>query len=326
MIKRLGVVVVALAAVLAVSAVGAAAAPASACYKVSEFSSGTKGGNYKELLCKTEITSAAEDLKAEFVLATILKKLTGNLWCASLLLSTSEAFSLQGYYTSSTCATALTGTSTNHSDWTAVEVLPDLSLTLCASCYPLHLDATLLNVATDLSSSSGVALEGVGFLLLLLTEELTSLGTFEALFTKVKDPNNGSECNTAGDALGELLLRGTFHIVYTSLSPLTLGILYLVAPVALTCGTLTIELKGSLLSPLNGAGTEDTELISVLSALRGNGKGKPSLTTYYNDEGAAKKAKLEAELGAGFVETALEVAAEVTLLALKTNMFVITNR
>jgi hypothetical protein len=73
-------------------------------------------------------------------------------------------------------------------------------------------------------------------------------------------------------------------------------------------------------------GTEGTELISTLGQLKGNGKGKPSLTTYYNDGGTAVKAKLEAELGAGFQEGAMEVEAEITLLARKTNMFVITAR
>jgi hypothetical protein len=81
-----------------------------------------------------------------------------------------------------------------------------------------------------------------------------------------------------------------------------------------------------MLSSLEGAGTEGAELISVLGQLKGNGKGEPNLTTYYTSGGTTVKAKLEYESGAGFVESAEEVEAEITLLALKTNMFVITRR
>jgi hypothetical protein len=208
---------------------------------------------------------------------------------------------------------------------TTAFALPDVSLTLTGSSYPLHLDVTLLSVKTQLTNAGGAHLEGEGFLLLLLTNSLTSLGTFEALFTKVKE-TGGAECKSAGDPTGEVLTKGTFHIVYTSLSPLTLGALYLVALFTITCGTAETDVRGSVLSSISGAGTEGTELISILGVLKGNGKGKPNLTTYYNDGGTAVKAKLESESGAGFVEAAEEVEAEVTLLALKTNMWVITGR
>jgi hypothetical protein len=186
---------------------------------------------------------------------------------------------------------------------------------------------TLLSVPTNISNSSGVALEGVGFLLLVLALSLTSLGTFEVSFTKVKE-KGASECKSPGDPLGEVLMKGTFDLVYTSLSPLTLGALFLAAPLTVTCGATEIDGRGSLLVSSNPSsiGTEGTELISVLGSLRGNKKGKPSVTTYYNNGGTAVKAKLEVEFGAGFVEAAGEVEAEVTLLALKTNMFVVTGR
>jgi hypothetical protein len=212
---------------------------------------------------------------------------------------------------------------------TTAFALPDVSLTLTGSSFPLHLDVTLLSVATKLTSASGAGFEGVGFLLLLLALSLTSLGTFEALFTKVKETGGaGSECKSPGDPLGEVLTKGTYHIVYTALTPLTLGLLFLVQPVTLTCGASEFDVRGLVLSSINpgSIGTEGTELISVLGASKGNGKGKPNVTTYYNDGGTAVKAKLETEFGAGFVETDEEVEAEITLLALKTNMFVITSR
>ena len=60
--------------------------------------------------------------------------------------------------------------------------------------------------------------------------------------------------------------------------------------------------------------------------LAGNGKGIPSLKIYYNDAGTAVTAKFEGNGGAGFVQDAFEVEGEVTVTALKGNMFVITGR
>jgi hypothetical protein len=207
---------------------------------------------------------------------------------------------------------------------TSAFALPDVSLTLAGSSFPLHLNVTLLTVPTALTSSSGANLTGEGILLLLLTNSLSSLGTFESTFLKVAEKT--TKCNTSGAAEGVVETKGTYHIVYTSLSPLTLGELFLVQPLTIKCGASEIDVRGSVLSSITGAGTEGTELTSVSGVLSGNGKGKPSLVTYYNQGGTAVKAKLESEFGAGFVETAEEVKETVTVSALKTNMFVITGR
>jgi hypothetical protein len=195
---------------------------------------------------------------------------------------------------------------------TSASALPDISLTL------IDLELTFNDNAGNLYTS-------IGYLLLLLTQQLTALGTFEELFLDVED-EQGEKCNSVGDPLGEVLTKGTFHIVYTILSPLRLGILFLYAPFTIICGAAETDIRGSELVPISGAGTEGTELVSILIIFLANGKGKPSLTTYYNDGGTAVKAKLEAEAGAGFMEAAEEDDVEITLLALKTNMFVITGR
>jgi hypothetical protein len=207
---------------------------------------------------------------------------------------------------------------------TSAFALPDVSLTLAGSSFPLHLQVTLLTVATQFSSSSGAQLAGEGILLLLLAKSLSSLGTFELTLLKVSEGT--TKCNTPGDAEGVIEVHGTYHIVYTALSPLTLGELFLVEPYIEKCGATEFDLRGSVLSSITNAGTEGTELTSLSGTLSGNGKGKPSLVTYYNQGGTAVKAKLESELGAGFVEIAEEVKAVVTVSALKTNMFVITGR
>jgi hypothetical protein len=215
---------------------------------------------------------------------------------------------------------------------TTALALPDISITLCAgsTCYPLHLEVTLLTAGAKLSTVSGKSLQGEGLLLLALAKELTALGTYEALVLHLENAKK-TKCNSVGDKAGEALSRGTYHLVYTSLAGssqgLQLGMLFLGAPHELECGTEEFPLvRGSVISSITGAGTEATELTSLSGALTGNGAGVPSIKFFYNDAGVAQQAKLETNFGAGFVQTALESASVVTVTALEGKMFVITGR
>jgi hypothetical protein len=210
--------------------------------------------------------------------------------------------------------------------------LPDVSISL-GGAYPLHLEVTLLTLATRLTSVTGTKakLTGEGLLVLFLTAALTSLGTFQALFLKVVS-GEGAKCSSEGDKEGEILTKGTFHLVYTSLSGsafgLQLGVLFLVELVPLvTCGEEKIKIKGSVIGAIGEAGTEGTELTSLSAVLNGNEKGIPTFNVFYNDEGLPRLAKLESNFGAGFVQTAEETgAAPVTTFALEGKMFNITSR
>src|ERR1700683_1677879 len=62
--------------------------------------------------------------------------------------------------------------------------LPDISVAL-GGTYPLHLEVTALNGRTELQTEGFESLVGTGLLLLLLAAQLTSLGSFELLFTSV---------------------------------------------------------------------------------------------------------------------------------------------
>ena len=123
-----------------------------------------------------------------------------------------------------------------------------------------------------------------------------------------------------------MLTKGTYHIVYTSLSPLTLGTLFLLLEFTLVCGATKTKVRGNVLSSLNAGASETTELTSDSGVLAGNSKGVPNLKTWYNNAGTAQTARLEQNSGAGFMQNALEVEGEVTVTALKGNMFVITGR
>jgi hypothetical protein len=187
---------------------------------------------------------------------------------------------------------------------TSAFALPEINVTL-TSAFPIHLGVTNLTIKTKLSEGSGTALSGEGILLLYLATELTSLGKFEASFEKIEAPISGS-CNTTGDKAGEILTKGTWHLVYTSLSPLTLGILHLVQPFSFKCGSLEFTIKGSIIAGVSNPFLGQLE--SLGGILDGNGSGKPNIRGYYLDNGQTAKAKLEV----GTAESAEEVGAVAT--------------
>jgi hypothetical protein len=197
--------------------------------------------------------------------------------------------------------------------------LPGISITLSGT-YPLRLATTLLSAKAQLSTATAV-LKGEGVLLSLLTSEVTSAGTFEALVDHVEN-SEGMKCSSSGDKEGEVLTKGTFDVVYTSLSPATLGILYLPSEAMITCAAEKIRVRGSILSSV-GSSEESSELTQLASLFHGNGSGKPTITTYYNNSGESIKAKLEANFGSGFEESADEIEPQVTPLASGNKMFVI---
>jgi hypothetical protein len=209
--------------------------------------------------------------------------------------------------------------------------LPDVSVEL-GGTNPLHLEVTLLTITTKLSNVVKENISGVGLLVLYLLTALGHLGTFEALFTKTKKGATACFSEEGGkkDPSEEILTKGTWHMVYTSLAGSTqglqLGILYLVSPVTIKCGTEEVSVKGNTLSSVVSEGTEATELTSLTGILAGNGEGGPNIKFYYNEGGTSVKAKLEANFGTGFKEAAEEVNGAVTVTALEGKMFVITGR
>jgi hypothetical protein len=219
-------------------------------------------------------------------------------------------------------AFAITATSS-----AATVALPDIHV-LSGESYPLHLNfSDNKPTVTKLSNAKGGKLEGTGLLLLLLTVELSSLGSFEVLFLKVVEPKDGDSCITAGDHSGEVLLKGSFHIVPTSAAGEP-AILYLFAPFDLTCGPLLAELEGSLLTPIvfKSGSTESESLTSLCVISTGNGKGVSTVTEYINDNGTKVKATLKSELGSGLGQSAIEVTGEVCPEALGGKMFQVLQR
>src|ERR1700683_4701036 len=139
----------------------------------------------------------------------------------------------------------------------ATVALPDVHV-LSGESYPLHLQfSDNKPTASKLSNAKGGKLEGTGLLLLFLVTGLSSLGSFTLALLDVLNPKSNDSCITTGDKSGEVLIKGTFHIVPTTASGAP-AILYLFAPFTLTCGPLKANFEGSLLSRVvvKGGGRE----------------------------------------------------------------------
>jgi hypothetical protein len=203
--------------------------------------------------------------------------------------------------------------------------LPDLSVTLSGGTYPVKTGGSLAKSATSLGSASGVTLSGEGVTLLLSVAELSALGTFTTDFTNVQN-SAGVKCHSSGDASGVVLVGGDVHLVYTNLSPLTLGILFLVSEFEVECpgGTSTL-VRGNVIGSIGGIGSEATELTGFSGTLVG-ANGKQEISEYYNSTGTKIKAKLEGESGSGFVASDENVEGVVGLSVLGSQMVVITGR
>jgi hypothetical protein len=202
--------------------------------------------------------------------------------------------------------------------------LPDIH----ALTYPLHLNfEDNGTTGSKLIDVAGNKLEGKGLKLLFNITELTSLGTFEALFLNVKNPTTKETCKTANDAAGEVLLKGTFHIVPLNTSKED-GIDFKFKEFRITCGAAEIvKVRGSAISTLNfEKKTETEEFTQLCGELKGDGKGHNILTEYLNDSGVKVKNILEDEFGLGFNQASEEVEGEVCAKALNSGMFLILNR
>jgi hypothetical protein len=201
--------------------------------------------------------------------------------------------------------------------------LPDVSLSLGAA-YPLHLQfgdnkATI----TTIESTSGNSLSSnSGMSILLLTVELSSLGTY--LMMLLRSKTEGKECSTNGDEAGVVLLAGEFHVVL--LNGNRLAALLLQPHVTIECATTKVKIEGLALGSFESTGTEATELTQLGYILKGNGAGKPALKEYINDEDKLSNALLLTNFGAGFFESSINIGEEITLTTLESKMFVITSR
>jgi hypothetical protein len=205
----------------------------------------------------------------------------------------------------------------------ALATLPDLSKQLVGP-YPIHLlfgdNKTTL---TNLKDTGGNLVMNTGLLLSLLQSELSALGKFEALFLHVE---KGLLCEQTGRSnVGELLTKGTYHLVYPSLTPLTLGIAFLVEPVSFNCEKVKIKVEGCALGQITDPLSASQDVALMTATLLGDKKGKNILTEYDNAAGTAKvKCILLADFGVEFMQAEEAVEEPIHLTTLEEKMFSIS--
>jgi hypothetical protein len=186
--------------------------------------------------------------------------------------------------------------------------LPDISV-LPGETYPLYLHfADNKETPTKLETSAGALLEGKGVEILGELTKSGALGTSHLSYLNVRN-EVGESCNTTGDAAGEVLDSGEWHLVPLNTSPLEDGIAILLKNLVLmTCGTKKIDIKGCMLATLN-ATENNVDLTEVSGAAGTNGKGQALKREYLNDLPKFVKCVLETEIvGTKIVrEAAVEV-------------------
>jgi hypothetical protein len=203
-------------------------------------------------------------------------------------------------------------------------VLPDIHV-LSGETYPLHLNfSDNKTTAFNSNDTAGDRLLGSGILLLLLTFELSSLGSFGLLFLKVIT-THGASCNSEGDSSGEMLIKGSFHIVPLNTNKED-ALLYLFKEFTIECGTELVKVRGSFLSRINFRGVAETgDFTELCTSLSGDFKGKNTITKYLEDAGNSVPAILEVNLKTVWLRAAWEFP-ELCPEALAGKMFQVLSR
>jgi hypothetical protein len=144
------------------------------------------------------------------------------------------------------------------------------------------------------------------------TEAKKPLGLFHIKYTGCTGPL-GVACTGLGDKEKEILMLGTFHIVYDTITP-TLGaaILFLLETAHFSCLATLVQVKGEvlcLISPINS-------LVKTAKVVCEQEKGDPKEVQYWNDKGEEvniKEGLLVSENEKAFEMAGLGGESEITL-------------
>lgn len=117
--------------------------------------------------------------------------------------------------------------------------------------------------------------------------------------------NASEECKTPGAGAGVEILSGTGGLFYIAKAEKKAGVPFALTATEIVCGTLKVKVRGTIVIPITPLNAKTTKLALPFT---GNGSGIATYTTYENEKGEVIKAKLEANLGSGYKECALELA------------------
>jgi hypothetical protein len=117
----------------------------------------------------------------------------------------------------------------------------------------------------------------------------------------------GIECKKEGGEAGVMSFSGSASPVYVSKSEKLAGALFTLTAAEFLCGAEEVSVRGNMVDPVTPV---DTKTSTLDLSLQGNGKGKPTHTTYENEKGEVVKVKFETNFGSGYKEGALEATSE----------------
>jgi hypothetical protein len=303
MIKRIGIIGLALCAALALSSLAASTASAAEfeCYKINAFKAKEKGGLYKNATC----TETAGVLEGEYALAKPVKMLKAKLWCAEMKNKESQEKAEDGYYAFDTCATKLEGVDKNQTNFTEI-IKEEEPMTLPEFTTKTFWEAGTSGART-LTTTNGDEWKCKAGTDTGTMEASKKLGTIAWTLTGCtsNDPLSGVSCSSSGDATETILTHGTWHLVLNTISGVDKHLIWLlITPVVINCSIFEFKMSGNLLGSITPANAlTKTYHIEVHVPAAG----KQEFTTFENDIGEPVKASLELNGEAAFEESAENV-------------------
>ena len=199
----------------------------------------------------------------------------------------------------------------------ASAALPDLSL-LPGGTFPM----TALGEGageTKLETASGGLLVGKGFKLSLTAKELSALGTYEAVFTNVKEKT--LPCKSPGAAKEEVKVTGNeYHLTWLEVKKVMVN--FLVGELKIECGEpakIKITISGQAIGGTTIEKGKEVETTGFKGNLKCKAAGVQELKLYQTDaqEAAGKGEMTEgfllANFGSGNSKACENVAEEVTI-------------
>ena len=201
--------------------------------------------------------------------------------------------------------------------------LPQISTALPGETYPIIGEgAVKAENEDDFFSTASFQIPDEETRVKLEVTMLGSSGVGEVELRGVREGSGGERCNTSGDASGVVLVKGEFHLVYTSISPastLEVGTLLTFNTFKVLCGALISTIEGPLLGrviPEAGGSADGGDSTSLKLAFHCSNTltGTQELSSYYNSEGTLiTKQLMKANIsGLGLENGCKELAPEAT--------------
>jgi hypothetical protein len=182
--------------------------------------------------------------------------------------------------------------------------------------YPVTSTGTLENggnIVGELETEIGEKLTSTKVTVATELTKLTSLGPLTLKFNSVLEPRTKSECHSDGVGAGEVVFSGEYHVVYTTLSPVTVlnaGFLILFNEDTVLCNkeALRIKVKAPALTRLNVAAGAEVEEFRLVALCTPAAKQEPK--EYFNEEAKPVIANFLSNFGAGFEKTCIRLSKE----------------